>query len=147
MWDKLKGIGIILGGLLIILILISTFILPARAQVTSITLDWTAPGDDGNVGTATSYQGRWSTVRPDTTSTTAMDTWWNGATVITGLPTPTLAGTTQSVVVAGSFNPNTYYFVIRAADEVPNFSGYSNLAIKVITDTFAPARILDLRTR
>lgn len=118
------------------------------AQVPSITLDWTAPGDDGNVGTATTYQMKWSTTRPDTTSQTAMDTWWAAATNVTGLPAPHVAGTAESFTVAGPFaTGQTYYFVMKACDEVPNCSGYSNVASKFIPDTVPPAKVLDLRVR
>jgi hypothetical protein len=129
--------------------------LRAPAQVTSITLDWTAPGDDGNVGTATSYEMRWSTTRPDTTGlaaagpagTPAVNSWWSSATVVGTMPAPLVAGTTQTKIVTGTFAPNTYYFLLKACDEVPNCSGYSNLAAKVILDAVPPARILDLIVR
>lgn len=119
---------------------------PAHSQVTSYTLTWTAPGDDGNVGTATTYEMRWSTVRPDTTSASAMNGWWDSATPVTNMPRPESAGETQEVDVPGSFTTGTsYYFVIRTADEVPNWSGWSNVAVKFTADTIAPAPIIDLR--
>jgi len=121
----------------------------AHAQTASITLDWTAPGDDGNVGTATTYEMRWRPIAPDTTSQATILTWWNLATIVTGLPNPQVAGTSQSVIVSpsGGFAPGTYYFIMRAADEVPNVSTFSNTTFKVIVDTVAPARVTDLRVR
>lgn len=121
---------------------------PAHSQVASIALSWTAPGDDGNVGTASRYDLRWSITRPDTTSTAAKDAWWAAATAVAGVPTPLIAGSAQSVVVspAGGFTTGrTYYFVIRSADEVPNWSAWSNVAVKGIPDTTPPAPIIDLR--
>ena len=122
---------------------------PAFGQVPSITLDWNAPGDDGSVGTATTYEMRWRAVAPDTTSQATIQSWWNLATPVTGLPNPQIAGTAQSVTVspAGGFQAGTYYFVMRAADEVPNWSLFSNVAMKTVTDTTPPARVVDLRTR
>lgn len=135
-----------------ILILVVCFIpfLPGKAQsqVPSITLEWTAGGDDGTVGTASTYQMRWSTVRPDTTSIASMDTWWAGATAVSGLPIPMISGTRQTMVVAGPFAAGqTYYFVLKACDEVPLCSPYSNVAAKPVADTTPPSRIVDLIVR
>ena len=108
----------------------------------SIVLQWTAPGDDGTAGRATSYD-----LRYRTTSITGTDTlsWWNGATQATGEPTPGVSGSTDSLRVRGLQPVTTYYFMVRAADEVPNWSGYSNLAVKATTgDTTAPAAITSL---
>ncbi len=41
---------------------------PAFAQVAIINLRWTAPGDDGNIGTATLYEIGYHNTKPDTTS-------------------------------------------------------------------------------
>lgn len=116
-----------------------------RAQTPTVVLNWTAPGDDGDVGRASAYEARYSTtpVGTDTTS------WWNGATAITGLPVPSPSGSADSVVVSppGGFPAGQYFFIIRARDEVMNWSGWSNVAVKTITDIIAPRRILDLRIR
>ena len=50
----------------------------------SITLTWTAPGDDGTTGTATSYDIRYRTV------SAVDDQNWATATQVTGEPTPTV---------------------------------------------------------
>lgn len=141
------------GILLIVAVLLFLPIIPGRAQaqVPSITLDWTAPADDdadASSGPATSYQMRWSSTRPDTTSQAAMDSWWATATAVASLPTPAVLGTAQSVTVPGPFpSGRTYYFVMKACDEVPNCSVYSNVAAKVVPDTLPPSRIVDLRVR
>jgi hypothetical protein len=86
-------------------------------------LHWTAVGDDGNTGTATSYLVRYS-LTPITTETA-----WNAATpVTTGIPKPTLAGTGQGMVISNLSAGVTYYFMVRALDEVPNMGGLSNAA-------------------
>lgn len=139
-----------LAGIVLLLALLFIPFLPGKAvaQLPSVTLDWTAPGDDGAIGTASTYQMRWSTVRPDTTSTAAMDAWWAAATSVPGLPAPAVSGTRQSVTVAGPFPAGqTYYFVMKACDEVPNCSAYSNVAAKPVADTTPPSRILDLIVR
>ena len=124
-----------------------------RTQVPSMTLDWTAPGDDSLTGTATFYQLRRATSKPDTTSLAAMDAWWAAATPCTGLPIPAIAGTRQSTVVLPStgtvFSPGTYYFVLKACDERPNCSPYSNVAVGVVpvVDNTPPARVVDLLIR
>ncbi|MGE5176388.1 MAG: fibronectin type III domain-containing protein [Hyphomicrobiales bacterium] len=117
----------------------------ASAQTSSdstVVLLWTAPGDDGNVGRASSYDIRYRTVNITGTDTL---TWWNGATQVTGEPSPGVAGTTDSMRVAGLTPLTTYYFMIRAADEVPNWSGFSNLASKTTGgDTTPPSAVNDL---
>lgn len=135
---------------IVVVILVLFFPIQGGAQVPSITLDWTAPGDDGAVGTATAYQMRWSATAPDTTSQSAMDSWWATATVVSGLPVPQIAGTTQTMVVtrAGGWPAGaTYHFVLKACDEVPNCSAYSNVARKTILDVTPPARVIDLIAR
>ena len=118
---------------------------PVSAQTaadSTVTLHWTAPGDDGATGTANRYDLRYRTVPISGTDTLS---WWNAATPATGLPTPRPSGSTDSVRVRGLTPLTTYYFVIRAADEVPNWSGFSNVAMKSTSgDLTAPAAIADL---
>ena len=86
----------------------------------SITLTWTAPGDDGSTGTATTYDIRYRT------GGAVNDSNWASATQVTGEPTPAAAGTNQSMVVNGLLAGTTYYFAIKTSDEVPNTSAISN---------------------
>jgi hypothetical protein len=136
----------------IILCVLSVFGTAAFAQVPSIVKTWTAPGDDGYVGVATAYEMRWSTVKPDTTNTTPFFAWWAAATPITGLPAPLVAGSTQSVSIVppGGWPPGTYYFAMRTSDEVPNWSGLSNVSVTVVpvvapSDVTPPGKIKDYR--
>jgi hypothetical protein len=108
----------------------------------SVVLHWTAPGDDGNIGQATSYDVRYRTVAIVGTDTTS---WWNAATTISGEPAPGVAGASDSMRVSGLNPTTTYYFMIRTADEVPNWSGFSNVAVKTTSgDLTAPSAIANL---
>jgi len=98
---------------------ITDMILSGATQ-NSIDLDWTAPGDDGSVGTATSYDVRYST-------SVINDGNWVAATQATGEPTPSVAGTAESMTVAGLTAGTTYYFAIKTSDDIPNESALSNV--------------------
>ena len=108
----------------------------------SVVLLWTAPGDDGTIGRATSYDIRYRTTNISGTDTTS---WWNAATQATGEPVPGNSGVTDSMRVRGLNPQTTYYFMIRAADEIPNWSGFSNLATKTTSgDAVPPSTVADL---
>jgi YVTN family beta-propeller protein len=85
----------------------------------SVTLSWTAPGNDGNIGTASQYDIRYST-SPITEAN------WASATQCVGEPAPQSAGTTQTFTVTNLLT-GTYYFALKTADETPNWSGLSNV--------------------
>jgi hypothetical protein len=87
----------------------------------SITLSWTAPGDDGNSGTASQYDIRYSTSNITPSN-------WSSATQASGEPVPQTAGTSQSMTVSSLNSSTAYYFAMKTADEVPNWSGLSNVA-------------------
>ncbi len=99
-----------------------------QVNATSATLRWTAPGDDWNEGRASQYDLRFST---SPISGADSVSWWNSSKTVTctGLPAPAAPGATDSFVVSGLVPGRTYYFVMRAADEVPNWSYFSNVAI------------------
>lgn len=87
---------------------------------TALTLRWTAPGDDGAVGTASGYDLRYATT-PITN-----DTEFDAAMQATGLPYPALAGTSQDAIVIGLDPETSYYFILKSKDNVSNQSGLSN---------------------
>jgi Fibronectin type III domain len=85
----------------------------------SITLNWTATGDDSNAGTASYYDIR------------GYDDWitpsnWDSTTKISGAPKPHAAGQTDSITIKGLMKDSTYYFALKAGDEAGNWSGQSN---------------------
>ncbi|MBI4777994.1 fibronectin type III domain-containing protein [Candidatus Desantisbacteria bacterium] len=88
---------------------------------TSAVLKWSSPGDDGNTGTATNYQVRYS-INPITESN------WLNVSIASGVPVPKSAGTNQQCSVSNLMSGTPYYFAIKACDEVPNWSGISNIA-------------------
>src|SRR5690242_14651036 len=99
-----RVVAFLLGG-----ILLALAPMMARAQGAgpdSVTLQWSAPGDDGNIGTATAYHMRMSLAPIDNSN-------WSSANVVGGMPAPLVSGTRQSVVVHGLSRDTTYYFAIR----------------------------------
>jgi len=106
-----------------------------------ITCTWTAPGDDGIVGVADQYDGRMAFTRD------SLENFWSDCrqwpSIITMPPAPAgtiEAWTFQADVLIG----DTIFFAIKAADEVPNWAGISNIHALFWPDDEAPAAILDL---
>jgi len=107
---------------------------------TSIDLTWTASGDDGDIGNATEYDIRYSTV-------TITDLNWATATECIGEPVPNSSGDPEQFQVTGLTPNTTYYFAIKVSDEAPAWSGLSNIAFNTTLsdlDVTAPAGITDL---
>lgn len=105
---------------------------------TSIRLIWAAPGDDSITGTATQYDIRYST-------STITSLSWASATQATGEPAPHAPGTSETFTVTGLNTNTVYYFAIRTGDEVPNWSGLSNIVTGTTSpETVAPAHIANL---
>src|SRR3989454_237727 len=86
----------------------------------SVSLQWTAPGDDGVTGTASTYDLRRSSAGPLDTSNFLS---------ATQVPTtaPKAAGSAESLTVVGLTPGTRYWFALRTADEVPNWSPISNV--------------------
>lgn len=103
----------------------------------TVTLAWSAVGDDSLTGTATSYDVRYST-SPITEGN------WASATTVTGEPTPTASGTAQSYVVRSLSRQVTYYFAAKVTDDSANTSAISNVLQVTTPDTKPPAAITDL---
>lgn len=114
----------------------------ANAQVSSnsVTLNWTTPGDDSLAGQASAFDLRYST-SPITAANFTSATRW------TSMPAPAASGTSQSVTVTGLTPSTLYYFALKVADDVPNWSGVSNvisrttLAAPDVTRPFAIASL------
>lgn len=89
-------------------------------QPNSVQLHWTAPGDNGVVGTATDYDLRFSTEPIN-------DGNWILATQATNEPQPQVAGSAETMVIDNLTSLVTYYFAMKTSDEVGNTSGLSNV--------------------
>ncbi|MEZ5358251.1 MAG: fibronectin type III domain-containing protein [Candidatus Zixiibacteriota bacterium] len=124
--------------LLITIVLFSGSLFAADVTQTTVTLSWTAPGDDGGSGTAAQYDIRYSTAMITGSN-------WNSATQVSGEPTPQSAGSMESMMITGLNPGTTYYFAIRAADEMPNWSAISNVvAVTTLSSDLPPAAIITL---
>ncbi len=93
----------------------------ANITVNSVDLAWAAPGDDGSTGTAKSYDIRYSTA-------TITEGNWASATQVSGEPVPAAAGSAQTFTVSGLTADTPYFFAMKTADEVPNWSPLSIVA-------------------
>lgn len=85
-----------------------------------VHLKWTAPGDDGNVGTASIYDIRYST-------SFLTEESWDTADRLLYPPIPEPAISVEQVCVTGLESRTTYYFAIKTADECLNWSPISNV--------------------
>lgn len=90
------------------------------ASIPSVTLEWTAPGDDSLVGNARFYDLRFSRY-PITAQNFAFATRLNGV-LLPGPP-----GTVQRFTLFGLTPGVQYYFAIRSGDEAGNWSAISNV--------------------
>lgn len=105
---------------LLLVLLAPVFAYAQGAAPDSVTLTWTAPGDDGPVGTATLYDMRYSS-SPITVAN------WDAAPSVPGMPTPLVSGTRQTVTIRGLSRDTTYYVAIRSRDDASNWSPLSNV--------------------
>lgn len=124
------------------------------AQITDLTattgsvegevdLTWTAPGSDDNEGTASKYHIRYSNLESITEAN------WDSVMNVTSPPTPQIAGSTEEFTVEGLTPDQTYYFAIRAEDDVGNIASVSNSPDAVAPsdpgDVTPPGKINDLQ--
>jgi len=98
----------------------------AGTSAGSATLAFTAPGDDGNTGTATAYDLRYTTAL-------ITDQTWKDAVPVSNLPTPQPAGSAQTITVNGLDAGTTYYFAVKAMDEAALYSPLSNVVMGTTT--------------
>lgn len=96
-----------------------------------LRLAWTATGDDGTTGTATSYQIRYSLDR-------ITDANWSSASLYPSAPSPGTAGSAQSFTLSSLPDGVQYYFGIRAYDERGNESDVSNSPISFVGGIQSP---------
>lgn len=90
-----------------------------------VLLEWTATGDDGTSGQAAMYDVRYRVAGP------INETNFPDATAVPAR-SPQPAGTRERLNISGLSPDTIYWFAIRAADEVPNWSPISNI-VEVLT--------------
>ena len=95
-----------------------------------ITLNWTAPGDNGETdGPAAHYKMRHSTQPPEAN----LPAWWETAESIMDVPTPAEPGTPEIFTVTGLTRNQHYYFGIRAEDMAGNLSELTTVVARQTT--------------
>lgn len=87
----------------------------------SVTLSWTATGDDGSVGQANQYDIRYST-------SLITENNFAKALKVTGEPRPAISGSVETFGIKGLAQNTTYYFAMKVYDNVGNISALSNIA-------------------
>jgi hypothetical protein len=107
------------------------------ATATSVTLTWTAPGDNGATGTAIGYVVKYSTAGAITGAN------WDSATEYAQSWTPLAAGGSENHVVSPLAGDTQYWFAVEAYDRTPNCGGVSNSPSGKTSDTVAPCAITD----
>ncbi len=136
-------------------------------DTTRVAMTWTAPGDDGNQGTASSYLIRMKTGGP-----IADEATWQAAGPVAGpIPAPAPGGSPEKFTVTALAPGISYGFAVRALDKAGNLGGLSNSPVArtadrppppnptppdsvppppptpVTQDTLPPTRIMDLACR
>jgi hypothetical protein len=86
----------------------------------SLTLEWTAPSDNGSSGRASSYDIRFA-------GQAISEGNWDSATEASRPPSPRSGGTRQSYVLSGLDPFTLYYVAIRSVDSEGNLSSISNV--------------------
>jgi hypothetical protein len=107
---------------------------------TTISLGWTAVGDDSLLGTATSYEVRYSTSLITSANFTS-------AALASGAPSPRPSGSGETMTVTGLAGSTTYWLALVVRDDAGNRSAVSNvvsIATTVAADTTPPAAVRDL---
>jgi subtilisin family serine protease len=99
----------------------TTTLAASDPSFSAATLSWTAPGDDGAVGRAATYDVRFSTSPIDASN-------FDSATRFPCPPLPLDAGGPQSMRVGGLPSSTNCYFALKTIDTLGNTSAISNVA-------------------
>lgn len=112
---------------------------PVESDPVSVTVPfaYTATGDDGMMGQANQTE-----IRMAQTSDSLINNW-NACQIISD-HFPWASGIKDTILV--TFNAETgvpYFFALKIADEVPNWSLLSNIITRTFPDTDAPLAVTD----
>ena len=88
----------------------------------SADLAWTATGDDGSEGQASSYDIRYAVFE-------ITEENWANAEEVYGEPAPLPAGEAEVFTVHGLDSDTTYYFALKVTDDAGNISGISRRSV------------------
>lgn len=105
----------------------------------AVTLGWTSTGDDSIVGTAFSYDMRYSTA-------TITEQNWSNAILFEEEPFPQIYGNQETMIIDNLHVDTTYYIALKVVDIAGNWSELSNIVSIRINpiDTIPPEKISDL---
>jgi chitodextrinase len=119
-----------------------TNLLVSNITASIVTLTWTAPGNDGSVGNITNgkYWIKYSTTAPGTDT----NAWWEGTITGTTWIMSTTPGKNETIDSTNLEKGKTYWFAIKTADDVGNWSEISNFVSGTIPDVQPPAAINNL---
>jgi hypothetical protein len=106
--------------------------------MSTLSLVWVAPGDDGSTGQASAYDIRYST-------SLITEQNWDSAVPLVNVPAPRPAGEYETIIVRELPSGTNLYFALKTSDEVPNESALSNCASGATNaDGIAPFEVGDL---
>ncbi|MEK6982959.1 MAG: fibronectin type III domain-containing protein [Nanoarchaeota archaeon] len=91
-------------------------------EISTVVLTWTAVGDDNSIGIASEYDLRYSKVPID-------DINFASSKRALSVTAPKAAGSVESFTINNLESSTTYYFAIKAIDNVGNFGPISNIAV------------------
>lgn len=86
-----------------------------------LLLSWSAPGDDGNAGTAAAYELRYRAEGPIDSEAA-----WAAADIAASSPPPQPSGGYENETITGLAAGSTYYLAVRARDEAGNWAPLSS---------------------
>ena len=109
----------------------------SEVGATSLTLAWTATGDEGHEGQADHYDFRVASERIHADN-------WHLAEMLPDAPAPRAAGTGERFTVTGLAGLTSYYFAVRAVDAGGALGGVSNNIRVTTADDIPPAAVTDL---
>lgn len=109
----------------------------SKTTMDSLTLTWTATGDDGLLGRASFYDLRYRTDEAIT------DANWDTAKQVLGEPAPQPSGSPESLTVTGLSPATTYYFALKVADDAGRVSGLSNPASAMTASPIYATQVVD----
>jgi hypothetical protein len=96
-----------------------------------VHLSWTSPGDDDVSGTATEYDIRFAQVELSEAN-------WENAQSVQAIPSPSVSGTLESIVIGDLYSTQHYFIGIKTIDDRNNSSDISNVVDTITVDNILP---------